>query len=61
MSGGVAEYEDYDGGLDDTHEEALFEVWFQLHRKKTFERGAQPGDRLEDHPHWGMGYRNAYY
>jgi hypothetical protein len=41
-------------------EEAFFEVWFQLHRKKTFERTARPGDRIEDHPHWSMGLRDAY-
>ena len=41
-------------------EEALFEVWFQLHRKKTFERCALPGEKIEDHPQWSMGMRPAY-
>jgi hypothetical protein len=43
-----------------TDEEVYFEVWFQLHRAKTFARGAKPGDKLENHPHWGYGYRNAH-
>lgn len=41
-------------------EEAMFEVWFQLHRLKTFKRGALGADRLEDHPQWSMGLRDYY-
>lgn len=42
-------------------EEAMFEVFFQLRRKKTFERTASAGERLEDHPAWSMGLRNAMW
>ena len=42
-----------------TDEEAFFEVWFQLHRKKTFEAAPrEPSDTLDKHPNWSMGLRS---
>lgn len=44
-----------------TDEEAFFEVWFQLHRKKSFElRHRDAGDTLDKHPNWSMGLRDVY-
>lgn len=37
-------------------EEAFFEVWFQMQRRKHFE-SLYPGDPFREG--WGMGYRSA--
>jgi hypothetical protein len=39
-------------------QEARFEAWFQGYRRESFARTARDvTDRLEDHPHWSMGWR----
>jgi len=49
-------------GVYSTHdEEAIFEVWFQLRRKNTFERTVTAGEKLENHPAWLMGLRDALH
>ena len=39
-------------------EEAMFETWFHMQRRKTFDEVPDYG-KFEDHPTWGMGaYRD---
>jgi len=40
--------------------EAAFEEWFQAERRRTFDLSKFPGERIEDHPDWSMGFRDAY-
>jgi len=39
-----------------TDEDAMFEVWFQLQRRKDWEK-RYPGESFHDN--WSMGYREA--
>lgn len=39
------------------NEETMFEAWFQLQRRESFNQIKDYG-RLEDHPHWGEGAYN---
>jgi len=40
-----------------TDEEAMFDVWFHLQRRKSFDEVKDYG-RFEDHPTWGMAAYN---
>jgi hypothetical protein len=37
-----------------TDEEAMFNVWFHIQRRESFDKIRDYG-RFEDHPNWGMG------